>query len=273
MSRSRSEGQTTTPIIAIGKQTFAWCNDGSSEGASLQVEHLDQDMEALRNVTNTLGGRRIRWLLDMDRMPTWLQAPPIGTRNLEELRTTALVHALSRLGSTQDPKGAWMVDGQWEAPGPFICRAIGPSLYTLLGNNHWVSSTLELGLGLLPHQTGGQWYCLSTQNEAHLAYLENGKCLHLRSFRVASGRPAKELGQLFLKEWRMEILRANRLGESLQWVHMASCPALDLPNSVTWFSEPLQRHFTKRLGGVQPPEDSEALLKVGLALSAWENVR
>lgn len=274
MSRFQSDHPHRGVLLAIGKRGFAWTpSRPPHQPEELHTGPHDEDLQALRTVVDELKGQPIRWIFGMECMPQWLQSPAAGARHLDELRTATLVHAKSRLGNAPGTGNEWVIDGQWHPSRPFLCRALTSKILALLGAQPWVTSALTTGISLIDHRGKGQWFCLSMPREAHLVFFRDGKCLSLRSLRLASGQPAEDLAEQLRKEWHRDTIRANLVSDTLKWVHLyAFDPPLlpHLPGDMEWVSEALQQHLSSQIKRPAASGDAEDLLRMTLALRTWE---
>lgn len=274
MSRFQSDHQHRGALLAIGKRSFAWTKARTPhQPEDLRTGHLDEDLQALHAVIDELKGQPIRWIFGMERMPQWLQSPAAGARHLDELRTATLVHAKSRLGNAPGADNEWLIDGQWHASRPFLCRALTSKTLALLGTRPWVTSALATGISLIDHKVDGQWYCLSMPREAHLVFFRSGQCLYLRSLRLAPDQPAEDMAAQLRKEWHRDTIRANLTSDTLKWVHLSACDLPSLPGDMTWVSEAFQQHIADQIKHPHASEDAEDLVRMILALQNWEKHR
>lgn len=270
MSRFRSDSGRPAAIVVLGRDSCAWRPPGASSEHPPEVAPVGANLSSLSPIIDALSNERIHWVLGIDHLSHWLQAAPIGTRDLRELRAAASAQARLRLGEPADG-GFWEVSGQWHATKPFLCSAIPSKLLALLGHRPLISSVLGAGLSAVDsHQRDG-WYAFSSVSDVYLVYRHQGHCLHLRGFRTDPSQDAEHLCQRIHQEWRKEMLRAGQPGEALTWVHLAPTPGIALPTDIRWASQPLQSHLSMPMpDGQKPPGDAASTLLAFERLAAWE---
>lgn len=150
----------------------------------------------------------------------WVQSVPAQTASLSELHAVAAARAQQLWGA--GPSGGWMVTGDWQAEGAFLCTAV-PAVWEPVWaamRARWGGIALHTPLLLAQQQGQTQWpqtgwLAVAVAQRLYVQRREAGRMVSLRSVRWPGASSLKTLQTLAAQEGRREMLRVDSGQENL----------------------------------------------------------
>lgn len=230
--RSKSAEPVLPLVLGVSEQGVAWLAPDASTSAAWQTWTWPEDADgpaALRawvldQAPKVNGGRQpVQVCLAPSLARHWVQSVPAQTASLAELHAVAAARAQQLWGPM--PQGGWMVTGDWQSEGSFLCTAVPTAWEPVWAamRVHWGEITLSTPLRLVQQhwqtqwpQTG--WLAVAVAQRLYVQRRVAGRMESLRSVRWPGASTLEALQVLAGQEGRREMLRVDSGQEDLHWL-------------------------------------------------------
>lgn len=228
--RSKSAMPALPLVLGLSAQGVAWCASGAAspswqtwrwpEGADGPAALKDWVLQHAPEAGGA--GQPVQVCLAPSLAQHWVQSVPAQTASLSELHTVAVARAQQLWGPAP---GGWMVTGDWQPEGAFLCTAV-PAVWEPVWKamrERWGRIALHTPL-LLAQQQGqaawprNGWLAVAVAQRLYVQRREGGRLASLRSVRWSDDHSLETLQAQAVQEGRREMLRAGSSPEELHWL-------------------------------------------------------
>lgn len=216
-------------VLGVSAQGVAWLAPEATDWQSWDwPEDVDRPTALREWVLNQApgvnrAGQPVQVCLAPSLAQHWVQSVPAQTASLSELHAVAAARAQQLWGP--GPPGGWMVTGDWQAEGAFLCTAV-PAVWEPVWaamRAHWGRMVLHTPL-LLAQQQGqaawpqNGWLAVAVAQRLYVQRREAGRMVSLRSVRWPAASTLETLQVLAAQEGRREMLRGDSGQDDLHWL-------------------------------------------------------
>lgn len=230
--RSKSAASTLPLVLGVSGQGVAWL-EPEAASPTWQTWNWPEDTDGptalkdwVMNQSPTLSGGRqsVQVCLAPSLAQHWVQSVPAQTASLSELHAVAAARAQQLWGAAP---GGWMVTGDWQPKGAFLCTAV-PAVWEPVWaamRERWGRIALHTPLLLAQQQAAwpqNGWLAVAVAQRHYVQRRESGRMASLRSVRWPDASTLDALQAQAVQEARREMLRAGCGQEELHWLALCA---------------------------------------------------
>lgn len=228
--RSKSAASTLPLVLGVSGQGVAWL-EPEAASPTWQTWNWPEDTDGpmalkdwVMNQSPTLSGGRqsVQVCLAPSLAQHWVQSVPAQTASLSELHAVAAARAQQLWGPVP---GGWMVTGDWQPEGSFLCTAVPAAWEPVWAavRERWGAIALHTPLLLAQQQGQTQWpqtgwLAVAVAQRLYVQRRVAGRMASLRSVRWPEASTLETLQAQAVQEGRREMLRADSGQEDLHWL-------------------------------------------------------